>query len=337
MDETNPTARALRAMQVLQDHPGITASGLGERLGVTDRAARRYVAVLREAGVPVESVRGPYGGYRMGRGLRLPPVVFDGSEALALVMAVLDGHHDAGDSGDPVGVALDKVMRALPPRVAAQAEAVRRTAATAPDRRAARPDPDTTAALVHACAEQRRVLIGYRTEAGSERDLLVDPWAVVVRHGRWYLLCWSHAPAARRTYRIDRVRSAQVLGDTFEVPDDLDPVADLEAHLASGWEYDAEVLVDAPLPRVAACVPRALGRLEVVDPGTTRLVGTTSNPGWYAEMLAALPAPYRILGGPEVRDAARALARRMLDACGAGEPHEPGRPGSRPRQPVTDG
>ncbi|WP_144122403.1 WYL domain-containing protein, partial [Catellatospora sichuanensis] len=71
--------------------------------------------------------------------------------------------------------------------IAAQAEAVRRATAPAPDRGAARPDPQTTTELVHACADRRRVRLRYRSEAGNERELDVDPWAVVVRHSRWYL------------------------------------------------------------------------------------------------------------------------------------------------------
>lgn len=74
MDDPNPTARALRCLELLQDHPGITADRLAARLGVSDRAARRYVAVLRVAGLPIESERGRYGGYRVGRGLRLRPL-----------------------------------------------------------------------------------------------------------------------------------------------------------------------------------------------------------------------------------------------------------------------
>jgi predicted DNA-binding transcriptional regulator YafY len=318
VDETNPTARALRALQLLQDHPGITAARLGERLGVSDRAARRYVAILREAEVPVESVRGPYGGYRLGRGLRLPPVVFNSGEALALVMAVLHGHH-AADSGDPVGLALDKIMRALPAPVGAEAEAVRRTATPAPDRSAALPDAAATTTLVQACAEHRRVRLGYRTERGSERRVMeVDPWAVVVRHGRWYLLCWSHTAGDRRAYRIDRVVAPEVLDAVFVPPDDLDPVADLEAHLAVGWAHATEVLVEAPLETVGRRLPRSLGRLEAVDERTTRLVGSTDNPGWYAEQLAACAAAYRVVGGPELRAATRDLGRRVLDAAGPG-------------------
>jgi len=241
--------------------------------------------------------------------------MFSAAEALGLVMAVLDGHHDVSDPADSVGSALSKIVRALPEAVAAQAEAVRRTTAPAPDRAAARPDPGTTTALVQACSDRRRVRVGYRSEAGSEWVMDVDPWAVVVRHGRWYLLCWSHTADARRAYRIDRVRGVEVLEDTFSPPANLDPVATLEAHLAVGWEYDVEVVIDAHFETVAPCLPRALGSLEPVDAETTRLVGSTSNPVWYAEQLAAIPASYQIVRCPELQEAARVLGQRLLAAC----------------------
>ncbi|MFZ0139945.1 MAG: HTH domain-containing protein, partial [Aeromicrobium sp.] len=91
-ETTSPTARALLVLELLQNAPGITADRLGERLGVSERAARRYVAILRETGIPIESTRGPYGGYRVGRGVRLPPLMFTATEALGLVMAALEGH-----------------------------------------------------------------------------------------------------------------------------------------------------------------------------------------------------------------------------------------------------
>ncbi|GLZ28514.1 transcriptional regulator [Lentzea sp. NBRC 105346] len=310
--DASPTARALLTLELMQGSPGITAERLAEKLGVTDRAARRYVGILREAGIPVESARGPLGGYRLGRGLRL--LTFSAAEALGLVMAVLDGHHAAADPTGPVGSALGKIVRALPSAVAAQAEAVRRTAAPAPDRSAARPDPATTSALVQACAERHKVRIGYRSEAGSEWDAEVEPWAVVVRHGRWYLLCWSCKSSARRAYRVDRVRSVEPLSTTF-VPPQFDPVTELEEHLAVGWEYDIEVVIEAPLDLAARCLPRTLGRLEPIDAATTRLTGSTSNPVWYAEELARLPAPFRVVGCPELREAVRAIGRRLLAAA----------------------
>jgi predicted DNA-binding transcriptional regulator YafY len=316
MDEVTPTARALLALELIQGSPGITAQRLGDRLGVSERAARRYVGILRQAEIPIESIRGPYGGYRVGRGIRLPPLVFSAAEALALVMAVLDGHHDAGDPTDPIGSALGRIVRALPEPVAAQAELVRRTAAPAPDRGAARPDSGTTAALVQACSEHRVARLDYRTEAGSEWVVEVEPWAVVVRHGRWYLLCRVPAKDALRAYRVDRVRGVETLADTFVPPVGLDPVAVLEEHLSVGWEYAAEVLVEAPVDVVARHVPRALGRLEPVDARTSRLTGSTSNPYWYAEQLARLPAPFRVIGGVELRETTLALGKRLLAASG---------------------
>ena len=312
--DASPTARALLALELVQDSPGITAERLADKLGVSDRAARRYVEILREADIPIESVRGPYGGYRLGRGLRLPPLMFDATEALALVMAVLDGHHDVSDPTDPVGSALGKIVRALPESVAGQVDAMRRTTAPAPDRAAARPDPSTTSELVQACSNHRRVRIDYRSEAGSEWVMEVDPWAVVVRHGRWYLLCRSPAKDVRRAYRIDRIREVRTLDGTFEPPVDLDPVAMLEDHLATGWEYDVEVIIEAPVDQVTARLPRALGRVEPLGADRTRLIGTTGNPWWYAEQLVAIPVSYQIVGGPELRQTALVLGQRMVAA-----------------------
>src|SRR5512132_4729866 len=95
--EAGPVARALLALDLIQRSPGVTADRLAAELGVSGRAARRYVAVLRKAGIPVESVRGPYGGYRVGRGLRLPPMVFTALEAPGPAVTVPVALHDAGD------------------------------------------------------------------------------------------------------------------------------------------------------------------------------------------------------------------------------------------------
>lgn len=312
--ETSPTARALRTLEILQSLPGATADELAGRLGVTERAARRYVAILREAGIPVESVRGRYGGYSLGRGTRLPPVVFTQAEALGLVMAVLDGHPEAAADDDLVGTALGKVIRALPESVAREAARLREHASATPDRRPARPDPGTTSALVAAVAARRRVVVTYRSEAGNTWDAEVDPWAVVVRHGRWYLLCHSHRAGAVRTYRVDRVLAVEQREAGFEPPADLDAVATLEENLGAGWEYPTRVAFDAPVSEVAPWIRSPMGRLEEVDDGCV-LVGSTSNPTMYAaEWLAALPFDFQVEGGPELCDAVAAVAARLTAA-----------------------
>jgi predicted DNA-binding transcriptional regulator YafY len=309
--DVSPAARALLVLEMIQSSPGITADRLADRLGLSDRAVRRHVGVLREAGIPVESTRGRYGGYRLGRGMRLPPLMFTATEALGLVMAVLEGH-PAGED-DPVGRALGKIVRALPEPLARPADAVRRVAARGWD--VVVPDVEITAAVVQASDAGERVRLRYGYGPDREWDVELDPWAVVVRHRRWYLLGWSHDREARRVLRLDRVRAVQVLGETFEPPADLDPLAAVEEQLAMGWKHAVEVLIDAPVEECRHWLPRSFGRLEEVDEGHTRLVATTDEPQWYAATLANLPMTFRLVGSPEVRTAMSEIAHRLLAAA----------------------
>ncbi len=316
--DLSPTGRALRTLELLQDQPGITADQLAAKLDVTERAVRRYIAILREADIPVESTTGPYGGYRVGRGIRLPPLVFSAAEALGLVMAVLDGSHAAADADDPVGAALGKIIRALPENVGRPAATMRRHALAAPDRGALRPGTEITSTLVAAVAAGRQVRLAYRSESGRQWEEDVDPWAVVVRHGRWYLLCHSHRARAVRAYRIDRIQSAAGGDELFRAPVDLDYVDLLEQHLGVGWEFETKVMFDAPYDEVVRHVRPPMGRLRRTDDDDRCvLTGTTSNPAMYAgEWLAAIPVRFHVEGGPELRAAVAAVAGRLTAALG---------------------
>lgn len=332
---TSPTARALRTLEILQTRPGTTAGELAERVGVTERAARRYVAILREAGISVESVRGPHGGYRLRRGTRLPPVVFTQDEALGLVMAVLDGRPAAVDAGDLVGAALAKVVQALPEGVRLAAAELRENATAVPDRLAAHPDPGVVSTLVSSATARRRVHIAYRSEAESESELDVDPWAVVVRHGRWYLLCHSHRADAIRTYRVDRILSAHQTPYKFQMPPDLDAVAVLEEHLGVGWTFPTRVVFEASAEQVAPWIRPPMGRLEA-DGDRCVLVGSTRNPLMYAqEWLAAVPFPFRVEEGEELREAVATIAARLCAALAA--PAEERDPSPAPSAAAADG
>jgi predicted DNA-binding transcriptional regulator YafY len=311
----SPTARALRTLELLQARPGTTADQLAEQLGVTERAARRYVGILRDAGIPVESTRGPYGGYRLGRGTRLPPVVFTEEQALGLVMAILDGEPAAIDTEDPIGEALSKVIRALPEGIGRQAAALRAYASAAPDRNPARPNPATVSTLITAVAERRCVSVTYRAESGDEWDTGVDPWAVVVRYGRWYLLCRSHRADAVRTYRVDRIRGVRKMAQPFTLPEGLDPVAALEQNLGAGWKYPTRVVFRAPFAEVAPWIRGPMGRLEPDGDDRCVLTGSTGNPAMYAqEWLAAVPFDFTVEEGPELVTAVQRVAERFAKA-----------------------
>jgi predicted DNA-binding transcriptional regulator YafY len=335
--EMSPTARALLALETIQNVPGITARQLGDRLGVTERAARRYVAILREAGLPIDSVSGPYGGYQVGRGLRLPPLTFTAAEAAGLVMAVLEGHRPATDPADLVGGALAKIIRVLPTPVAPLVRTIRDITGAPPGATApgsavetgecaqpaeARVSPLLTSALIEACAAGRRLRLTYRLaprwdgDGTPERPMEVDPWAVVLRHSRWYLLCWSHTRDARRVLRVDRIVSAEPLPAAFTPPPGLDALRILEEHLSQGWSFPVDVLIDAPPAEVAYWLPRSLGVLHPSGSCQTRLVASTDNPPWYAGRLAVLPHPFEVTKSAELRSAVAQLGRRLLAAAG---------------------
>jgi predicted DNA-binding transcriptional regulator YafY len=325
--DVSPAARALLALEAIQNNPGITAERLGDRLGVTERAARRYVAILREAELPIESLTGPHGGYRVGRGLRLPPLTFTTAEAMGLVMAVLEGHRHAADPADLVGSALAKILRVLPRRVADPVRVVRArtTPPSGPGVEAGTPvSPELTCRLIESCSAARRLRLVYRMggfngDTAAEREMEVDPWAVVLRHSLWYLLCWSHTRQARRVLRVDRIVSVFALAETFTPPADLDALRVLEEHLSQGWDYEVDVVVAAPVEQTRRWLRRSLALPEPYGDGQTRLRATTSNPDWYARQLAAMEIPFRVLGGPELRKAVTALAHQLLTACD-GEP-----------------
>lgn len=313
MPDNSPTARALQCLGLVQARPGITASELAGRLDVSTRAVRRYVAILREAEIPIESISGPHGGYRVGRGIRMPPVLFSEAEALALTMAVMT---NIAEGDDLVSRGLTKLVQSLPGKVGEQAAAMWIHAVPAPVRTDTRPDPSVSSLLVAAAAERRQVRLGYRSAGGSVLERTVDPWVVVARRRLWYLLCWDHSAQAVRTYRVDRVLHVATLDERFDPRPDLDPMALVEQHLGSGRRYATRVRFDAPVAQVRPFVGPVMGQLEPVDDGNACLLtGTTDNPQMYAgEWLAAIPMPFRVLGDQELATAVTEVAERLAQA-----------------------
>jgi hypothetical protein len=151
----------------------------------------------------------------------------------------------------------------------------------------------------------------------------VDPWAVVLRRSRWYLLCWSHTRAARRVLRVDRIAAAHPLPGTFTPPAGLDALATLEEHLSQGWAYPVDVLIDASTREVARWLPRSFGMLVPTDDGRTRLHASTDNPSWYAGGLAVLPFAFRVDGSAQLQRAIADLGRRLIASASADSGTEP--------------
>lgn len=308
LDGDSPTSRALLALALIQDSPGITAVEIGAELGVTDRAARRYVAILREADIPVESTSGRYGGYRIGRGFRPPPLTLTLSEALGLTLSAVESRHGRDDGA---GRALAKLTRVLPASLAAAIEEIRTSIPTPPPGPAV--DGAIVAQLVDAAGKHQVVQIRYRGQ--HPFTTAVEPWGVVPRRGYWYLLCWSRDREMRRLYRVDRIESVRLTTEIFEPPLEIDLLEAVEQHLSEGWEHAVEVVIQAPLEQVRWWLPRQLGSLEELPDGTTRLRGSTSTPDWYAVKLAEIAAPFRVIAPAVLAQEVRRLGERLLGAA----------------------
>jgi predicted DNA-binding transcriptional regulator YafY len=313
METEPPVARALHALELIQVQPGITGDEIARRLGVSTRAARRHVSTLRAAGFTIGSTPGPGGGYRIARGTRMP-LIFTSEELLSLAMA-LSEVPEAASEGE-AGTAVAKILRAVPSRVAAPAQSLLEAATAMPSARTPRPRPHIVLELASAIDHAQRLEIDYRAASDDSTGCrIVEPWAVVVRHGRWYLLGRSTAHEAVRTYRIDRIAAVRTRDEAFERPADLDTAAAFEEHLHTGWTHATTVDIRAGIEEVRPWIPASMGALTPTGPRTCRLVGTTDNCAAYLLDLARTPFGFTITGGAELRAAAEELAGRLADAA----------------------
>ncbi|WP_170286061.1 helix-turn-helix transcriptional regulator [Nocardioides rubriscoriae] len=279
----SPAGRVLALLERVQERPGLTADQLAAELGVGERTVRRYVTTLQDLGIPVVARRGRVGGYHLEAGFRMPPLMLSTDEAVALTltMAVLAGRD--GTTG-PADAALAKLRRALPRAVAERVDDV--LSAVVPpehsDRLAAgaAPDPSLLATLAAGVVGERVCRIRHRPSGGPGEDTVraVNPYGVAVVRGRLYLHGWCHLRRARRTFRVDRITSVQLLPDTFHAPAGLDVADAVATSLATTWDgWSVSVVLDAPLAAVEAAFPRYVGVPEEVDATTTRLRLTTRN------------------------------------------------------------
>src|SRR5215210_2284116 len=169
----HPTTRVLAVLELLQAHQRLSGPDLAARLEVDLRTVRRYVTMLQDLGIPVETERGRYGGYRLRPGFRLPPLVFSDDEALALTLGLLSARRlGLVTNAATVEGALAKLDRALPPDVRARVSAVQETLTIDQARGQAFPATTTVMALATAVQEARRVLMRYESAKGELTERL---------------------------------------------------------------------------------------------------------------------------------------------------------------------
>jgi predicted DNA-binding transcriptional regulator YafY len=310
------SARLLRLLTLLEIKPDWTGAELAQRLEVTPRTLRRDVAKLRSLGYPVYAEPGVAGGYRLGAGAALPPLLLDDDEAVAVALSLRTaaGHAISG-VGEASLRALAKLEQVLPARLrertAAISQATVPLAGVAPSVNA-----ETLTTIAGACRNCERLAFSYRRSPDSDlTDRLVEPHRLVQAGYRWYLVARDLARDDWRTYRADRIEAPRLTGVRF-VPRDAPDAAAFVARSVSTapYRYQARVLVHASAQAVADLVPPTVATVEPAGQDGCILTSGSDSLDGLAFHLASMGPDFTVLEPPELADRMRQLAGRMAAA-----------------------
>lgn len=316
----------LSLLQLRRDWPGPL---LAQRLQVSERTVRRDVERLRELDYAVLATRGPDGGYRLDASTRMPPLLFDDEQVVALAVALRNALVTGAGIEEAAARALVTVRQVMPARLRGRLDALEFTVGD--DGPGSQPQVDTEVLVTIATAVRAREELRFDYGApggtgaapgdvGVRPPRRAQPHHLVVRHGRWYVVAWDPERADWRSYRVDRMRLRVPNGPRFvrrEVPG-----GDVATFLAArfrgstggdGWPCEGEVVLDLPVAEVLPHVGDAL--VEPLGTGRCRLrLGAWSWPA-LAATLARFDADLEVVGPPELVDAFAGLARRAARAA----------------------
>lgn len=309
MDTASSLGKALRALELLQLRPGLSGQALAEQLEISPRAVRRLIANLRAGGFTITSAPGPGGGYRVERGPRTPLVLTE-EELTAVAMLFMQNAQTT--TGQAARSAAAKVLRALPTRAVDVARPVFATVTAVEQAKNNAPSPAIVLQLATAIDRRVRIEMRYQPVAGGTADLrLVEPWGLVVRQHRWYLLGCNTAQGQTRTYRIDRITEIRATDSEFSPPSDLDAAAVFTEHLRTSWKHPTRVDIGAPLATASRWLPTTMGTLTATSPTTCQLTGRTNNCQAYITDLLQTPFTCTVRGGAQLLAAAQAVHSRL--------------------------
>lgn len=309
--EATTSARLLRLLALLQRRPSWTGLELADRLGVDVRTVRRDVDRVRSLGYTVESSPGPTGGYRLGTGTEMPPLLLDESEAMAVAVLLGVSAGAALPGVERAALAtLARVERLLPRRLQHQVTALRTAALLL-----ARPNEPVPAAelapLAEACAERQLVRFDYVARSGEPTTRRAEPYRLVCTVQRWYLVAFDLDRQDWRTFRVDRLANLAVTGHTFTRRRLEDPEQLVRTALSSApYRYRAEVLVALPPEELARRVAPNVGIVEPSGDESLLRMGADSV-AWLAGFLIEMDLPFEVLAPAELRAEVHDLGVRL--------------------------
>ncbi|MDF0530261.1 WYL domain-containing protein [Tsukamurella sp. 8F] len=306
------SARLLQLLSLLQVRREWSSADLAGRLDVTERTVRRDVEKLRTLGYPVDATRGVGGGYRLGRGAEMPPLLLDDAEALAVAVALQSGAAVAG-LDEASASALAKLRQVMPSRIRHRLDAVRFFTPERPDDGV---DADVLRAVGGACRAHERLRFDYIRNDGAEGRRECEPHAVVRLGRRWYLVGFDIARDDWRTYRIDRMRPVVPTGPGFtprELPGGSGAAAHVQRSVDRAYrQAAARIEILAPLDEVAEMVDDRWGAVESGGPDSCVVTVWSASVERIAHALCYFGLPFRVLEPDELRVACHQIGRRYL-------------------------
>jgi predicted DNA-binding transcriptional regulator YafY len=315
------SARLLRLLSLLQARRYWTGAELAERLDVGPRTVRRDVERLRRLGYPIEAARGVAGGYALGAGSSLPPLLLDEEEAVAVAVGLRAAARTGVSGIEETSVrALAKLQQVLPAPLRRRVGALDFATVPYPGYGPV-VDAETLATIAAACRDHVGLRFGYKSHDGTRARRAVQPHRLVHTGRRWYLVAWDLAREDWRTFRVDRIDARIALDRRFTPR--RPPAADIVAYVARGVSsvrvrYQARVLLHAPLAHVAGRVPTHFGTLEEHGDGRCVLSTGADWLGGLAVHIANIGVDFEVLDPPELRDTVAALGERFSAAAQPG-------------------
>jgi predicted DNA-binding transcriptional regulator YafY len=319
-----PTGRVLTLLELLQSGGTRTVAELADRLGVKGRTVRRYVDQLIDLDVPVESVRGRYGGYRLAPGYRLPPLMLSDDEALAVLLGLVAGRraglmttqHTASETASA------KIRRVLPKHIARRLDTLLESLAfTEQPGEFDTPDAEVLLTIADAVRHRRPVSIRYTDRDGRRSERTLHAYGIVAHAGRWYVTGKDAQIGEDRTFRLDRIAGARTLPGSFETPVGPDPAQRVVSALATAeYRHEVTLRIHGTVEQIRAHLPASVASLEEHEPVAgedraserwLRVELRAERLDWLPPVLASLDRPFVIERPDELRDLVIALADRL--------------------------
>ncbi|WP_069167637.1 helix-turn-helix transcriptional regulator [Nocardia altamirensis] len=322
MEERGTTERVLTLLGLLQQRQVWTGPELADRLGVTPRTVRRDVERLRTLGYSVRAAQGVGGGYQLGQGQDLPPLLLDDEEAISTAVALLVGAGNAVTSADAALRALTKLDRVLPARLQHEVRALAGSVESFGGGRAT-VDAEALMTLARACRDEVQAAFTYpsRNAVHARR---VEPYRLVASDHRWYLLGYDLDRDDWRTFRVDRMTEVSARTWRFQPRPAPDAAAYVQEGVASRvYPHRARFLVHASADTVRAKVSSSAA--VVRERGTDRcevISGADTGVDAVLVRVLLLGHPFEVLEPPELRTRCQTLGQ-LLVAAGSTVPDEP--------------